>query len=373
MGTDAWENWRAFLDGAHEYENYEDELHSDVAFTGNSVSYGPYIFSAVSGKQRGQVSPAVLVRNSLRADLMRLPVIDGERAPQASDGYHNGVIGDELAALVSLELGVRLRFAGTRRSSGIHLYDTHLPPLFFDVPKLTRPGPSTREMLPRVLRRRASLSALPLLRSFPKVSADAQASLVRAARSYSSALWWANEDPNLAWLQLITAIETAAAHVGLDEGNESLSDLEVLRTAEPDVWVALDGNDEARSRVAAVLAPKKLVTRKFTNFLVNRKPPPPPEEERPSFDLLYWNDFRTSARKVYSQRSAALHTGSPFPLPMLGEPSVSESGAIQEVPSGNGTAGRGGVWHTEDTPMLLSTFEYITREALLTWWREIAD
>lgn len=368
MGTDAWENWRAFLNGADEYENCEDELHSDTVFTGNAKSFGPYILSAVSRKQPGRVSPAVIVHNSLRADLMRMPVVGGKLAPRSSDGYHNGLIGDELAALISLELGVRLRFAGTRRSSGIH--DAHLPPLFEDVPPMTRPGPATREMLPRVLRRPASLSALPLLETFPRVGGDAQASLVRAARSYSSALWWANEDPNLAWLQLVTAIETAAAHVGL-EGDAALSDLEVLRDQEPELCVALGDDEAAQERVAAVLAPKKLVRRKFTNFLVNRRPPPPADKERPQFDFLDWEDFRKCVRKVYDHRSTALHTGAPFPMPMLREPGVSDSGAIQEVPGGLGSAGQGGVWHAADTPMLLSTFEYITRLALLTWWGDL--
>lgn len=369
MGTDAWENWRAFLGGAPEYENFEDEFHSDTPFTGNAESYGPYTLSAVYRKRSGPVSPAVIVNNSLRADLMRLPVVGGELAPPSSDGYHNGLIGDELAALISLELGVRLRFAGTRRSSGIH--DAHIAPLFEDVPPMTRPGPATREMLPRVLRRAADLSALPLLGTFPWVGQGAQASLVRAARSYSSALWWANEDPNLAWLQLVTAIEAAAEHVGL-EGDDSLSDVEVLQSEEPELWAALGDDNAVQGRVAAVLAPKMLVTRRFTNFLVNRRPSPPPENERPPFDLLDWGDFRKCIQRVYRHRSTALHTGSPFPMPMLSEPEVSDSGAIQEVPGGLAAAGRGGVWHAKDSPMLLSTFEYITRLALLTWWQEIS-
>jgi hypothetical protein len=53
---------------------------------------------------------------------------------------------------------------------------------------------------------------------------------------------------------------------------------------------------------------------------------------------------------------------------MLERPRVEESGAIQEVPDGLNSAGLGGIWLAKDAPMLLSTFEYITRGALLRWW-----
>ena len=44
----------------------------------------------------------------------------------------------------------------------------------------------------------------------PSLAENFQVELVRAARAYASGLWWANEDPNRAWLQLVTAVEVAA-------------------------------------------------------------------------------------------------------------------------------------------------------------------
>jgi hypothetical protein len=40
-----------------------------------------------------------------------------------------------------------------------------------------------------------------------------------------------------------------------------------------------------------------------------------------------------------------------------------------EIPIGHATSTLGGIWLIADTPMLLHTFEYITRNALLAWWR----
>ncbi len=77
------------------------------------------------------------------------------------------------------------------------------------------------------------------------------------------------------------------------------------------------------------------------------------------------------ARRIYVHRSAALHAGKPFPLPMLEQPRSEENGAIQEVPFGLNTGGLGGIWDAKEAPMLLATFEYIPRGALLTWWEEL--
>ena len=49
-----------------------------------------------------------------------------------------------------------------------------------------------------------------------------------------------------------------------------------------------------------------------------------------------------------------------------------ENGAIQEVPYGLNTGGLGGIWDAKEVPMLLATFEYIARGALLAWWDELA-
>ena len=62
MGTDAWHNWHAFLDGEPEIENVVDILYSDRAFVGGPISIGPYrldlIFRHPSGGQAATVGPA---------------------------------------------------------------------------------------------------------------------------------------------------------------------------------------------------------------------------------------------------------------------------------------------------------------------------
>ncbi len=369
MGTDAWRNWRAFEAGSPERENFDDELHSDVAFVDGPTAFGPYLLSAVvRDSGAGMVGPAVVLRGGVHANLIPEVVVAGRLAKADSSAYHSGTISDEIAALISLELGVRLRLAGTLRLSGIHDGGDPTPPIHFEVPRLTRPGAPNRELLPRATTRAARLNALSRLPSFPGIDEGAQVELVRAARSYAAALWWANEDPNLAWLQLVTAVETAAKC----RQKLSTSSLELLQELMPELWEALKpADDDVRRQVAEILAPQVKATRTFIDFLDECAPPAP--DLRPEAPRLDWDRMRHHARLIYEYRSQALHRGKPFPMPMLEQPRVEDSGASQEVPWGLNTGGLGGIWDAKETPMLLSTFEYLARGALLRWWDELAS
>ncbi|BCY08730.1 hypothetical protein [Actinoplanes sp. L3-i22] len=367
MGTDAWRNWRAFDEAGYSPEEYDDELHSDVPFYGGKVTFGPYSLATII-RASELVGPAVIVHGSTHTNLIPEVIVDGKLAKSDSSAYHGGTIADEIAALVSLELGVRLRFAGTLRVSGIYKHgEPKEPPLYFEVPRLASPGRPNRELVPMSKVRRADLGQLYRLGSFPRIEEVAQAELVRAARSYSSALWWANEDPNQSWLQLVTAAETAATCRQLLTAEST----DLLQEIWPEMWSAIQSADsEGRADVAELLAEQMKATRKFIDFLTDCAPDEP--EHRPQFDRLDWTKIRKHASTIYRYRSKALHEGKPFPLPMLEAPRIDPNGAPQEVPSGLNSGGQGGVWKASETPMLLSTFEYIVRGALLRWWDELA-
>lgn len=74
--------------------------------------------------------------------------------------------------------------------------------------------------------------------------------------------------------------------------------------------------------------------------------------------------------KVYSYRSKALHEGRPFPAPMCLTP-LGFAEVPVEIPLALGASMLGGTWIKKDVPMLLHTFEYIARQALLRWWQHV--
>ncbi|MFB9235042.1 hypothetical protein ACFFWC_05755 [Plantactinospora siamensis] len=368
MGTDAWRNWRAFQAGQAELENFDDELQSDVPFVGGPASFGPYTLSTVI-RDSDTVGPAIALHAGIHTNLIPEVVVEGKLAESDSSAYHGGSMTDEIAALVSLELGVRLRLAGTTRLSGIHdERDSARAPILFEVPRLTRPGRPGREQIPAAVARRADVAALRRLSMFAEINEIAQVELVRAARSYAAALWWANEDPNQAWLQFVTAVETAATC----RQRLTAEPIDLLREHWPELWNELQhGSERARTRIASVLAEQTKATRKFIDFLTECAPEPP--DERMEYGQLDWSKMRRHISVIYGHRSKALHTGKPFPMPMLSEPRRDNSGTFQEIPWGLNSGGLGGVWKASETPMLLSTFEYITRGALLRWWDELTS
>jgi hypothetical protein len=366
MGTDAWINWRSFGPGSRAIEDAEDELHSDREFVGGPAAFGPYTLTPVM-RRSPSVGEAVILREAIHTSLIPEIVVDGKLARSDSSAYHGGTMGDEIAALVSLELGVRLRYAGMRQTSGIRYPDEEpRPSITFEVPRLVRPGPSGREILPRVMQRPASLNQLQLLTSYPRLEEGTQAELARAARAYAGAIWWANEDPNQAWLQLVTAVETAAKC----RQTVSASPVELVEELWPELWTEMaDTDDASRFAISELVAPQMKATRTFLDFVTECAPAPP--DPRPEFPELDWGRMRKHAGTIYTHRSTALHGAKPFPAPMLEFPRIEPSGAIQEAPFGLNSGALGGIWDAKQTPMLLSTFEYIARGALLHWWREM--
>ncbi|NGY65059.1 hypothetical protein G7043_39715 [Lentzea sp. NEAU-D13] len=370
MGTDAWRNWIAFNDEKPETENADDELYSDRLFVGGPSSHGPYALAAIIGRPLPgtlpTVRPAVRLHVGVHANLIPDVVIDGELVPANSDAYHGGTASDEIAALVSLILGVRLRVAGTARLSGIHEHSEAHPPIYLEVAPLAHPGRLGREYIPAALTRLADLGQLDRLDSFPDLNEEAQVELVRAARAYATGLWWSNEDQNHAWLQLVTAIEIAANY----RQTGQVTPQELVEDLWPELWAALQTADDAvRAEVSHQIAPQIRATKKFVDFLTECAPEP--ADLRPPTGELDWTKMAQHAKLIYRHRSKALHGGKPFPLPMLEQPRHEANGAIQEVPWGLNTGGLGGVWDAKEAPMLLSTFEHIARGSLLNWWDEL--
>lgn len=222
-------------------------------------------------------------------------------------------------------------------------------------------------MLPNSLKREANLDNLDLTTKLSTVKEKEQVQLIRAARSYAEAIWWANEDPNQAWLQLVTAIEIAAKA----QQSGSYVAEEIIEELDPDLWTLLkDLNEDIRMALAKMLAPQHRLTRTFIDFVTTFAPEPP--TIRSAWGQLDWSKMDKHARVIYKHRSKTLHEGTPFPLPMLRpKPSTDEKGTPAEVPAGLNSGGAGGVWMADQYPMTLSMFEYITRGALLKWWRSM--
>jgi len=348
----------------------EDDLYSDRYFVGGPTQHGPYSLMNVVGTEQQDNGPgvrlALKLRSGAHADLAPRLVVDGKLAPSDSKSYHGGTSSDEIAALVALTLGVRLRAAGTSRLSGFHEPGVQRQPILLEVWAPATPGRPGNEFIPATTSRAADLSLLERMSGFPRIGEQDQVELARAARSYASGLWWSNEDPNQSWLHLVTAVEIAANR----RQKVAATPEDLIKSLWPELWNVLAQVEPAqRAQISELTAQQIRATKKFVDFLAECAPTPPPV--RPLHGALEWEKMRQHARRIYGHRSNALHGGKAFPLPMLDQPRTESNGAIQEVPYGLSSSGLGGSWMADEAPLLLSTFEYIARGALLHWWDEL--
>ena len=220
--------------------------------------------------------------------------------------------------------------------------------------------------------RECSLSDLDVLSALPSVGAADAIAFVRSARLYQEALWVGESDPSLAWLLMVSSVESAANQWHRETG----SVMDRLAAARPDLVNFLQNCKcpGLVDRVAAEFADTISSTRKFISFLLRHLPPPP--SKRPLQGAQFpWSEsnLKRVLSLVYKYRSKALHEGVPFPAPMC-QPgmAIPDSDLPSEIPTGLATSMLGGVWKSKDTPMLLHVFEYIGRNAILTWWRSLA-
>lgn len=364
MGTVAWENWRAYDAGEDLIEQFEDELHSDISFTGQPAELGPYKLSLVHRQfgDHGVGASLVLEGNSHTLQIPDI-VVDNKIVPTDTSNYFGGALADEIAALVSLELGVRLRFAGIRMMSGFH----QNPRTLFAVPPLGRPGAPTTEMLPYVMTRKPNLNQLALTKTFSNLAEKDERAVVRAATSYASAIWWANQDPGQAWLQFVTALEVASKHRQARKYDPAA----IIAQVDPDLWSdLLEVPEPTRTKLAKKLAGPLRATQTFKTFVASHAPDPP--AVRGTWEQLDWDAMEQHAGIIYKHRSDWLHKGIPLPLPLIDTRTETDpEGTPAEVPMGHSVGGRGGIWTADEYPMTLSMFEHITRGALLKWWQEL--
>ena len=305
----------------------------------------------------------------LRSQDFAVPAVP-DLSKTKDDDYHGGWLTDELAALCSLLLEVRMMPGPIERE--------------FEVggDPMGRPRPHASDLLPflpmvnadpqipRLLEQK-SLGELSRLCDFIELDASRATTLVKSARLYQQALWIADSSPEMAWLLLVSAIETAAVSWDVAQ----LTAEEKLTLAFPSLSAHLHefDNSDLVATVADHLHPLTGTTSKFVSFIEAFAPAPP--AVRPTFGLFDYEPraLRKSMSKVYGYRSRALHAGTPFPSSMSWPPSRhQDQPAYDETPTGTASGSRGASWRVEDTPLLLHTFAYIARGALLNWWTELA-
>src|SRR5690606_14280003 len=122
-----------------------------------------------------------------------------------------------------------------------------------------------------------NISALGDLYSLHSLSEEQYIALVRASRMYQDALWIAESEPELAWLMLVSSLETAANQWS----SEQDTPVERLKALKPNLTGMLleSGGDELVEKVANEIIHSFRATTKFINVCLQFVPSRP--EKRP--------------------------------------------------------------------------------------------
>lgn len=362
-------NWRAFLEGQAMQDIAEASLYTDAHIVGATAAIGPYTFISTRAHSAHP--------DALRAELVvrfSRHLADRARFETKAIGgghYHGGDFLDELAAIVSLFLGVRVQAGGIER-----LFEPGGDPKGDPVRHHQRCVPALPMGPAQIPRNRGerAIGDIESARSIVEGSAEHTVALIKAARLYQQAVWVADADPTLAWLMLVGAVETVAETWDTAE----LPASERLQRWLPPLYDLLaQSAPDVLERAATILAKRTRAARKFIDFIVEFAPAAP--ATRP----VEWLQFsfeeiaiKAAADKIYEHRSNALHGGVSFPLPMCVAPqrirfSDRQDAAEQEIPFIQASTTRSASWPPSETPLLLHTFEYIARNAILQWWSSL--
>lgn len=348
----------------------EVPLYTDAYVTGAIEGTHPYEILNLVPVNAPPYAPTLLLRIDRHIDINVTAIGDTD------DSRHTGArsLADEMATILSLSMGARIAAGSPTR---YYSADTG-PRGWATSDSAPRLPPSDRVHGTSRARPRLLPSAfgptgvqpevLDLLRRTPPTAATV---LVRAARAYRDALWLVEEEPDLAWLLLVTAVEAAAVH---HRETVAQSPEALLRSSAPRRFIqALDGVGEgAVAAVAPHLTKFFGSTARFKAFIDDYFPPAPASRPAPPFVRLEWNRevIGAAIAKVYEYRSTSLHAGVPFPAPMCWVPQVLVGTTPAERCLGGGT--HGGKWTAEDCPMHFHVFEHIARHTLMAWWRSVA-
>jgi len=364
-GPQLWENWQAYDANTPAGEAFEVALYSDADLAGriDDPAWPIDLMSALPPLRAGLKVTAV-------ARIRWNTTLDYDMSASDTTSYHGGGPADEVAALISLAVGVRCRSGGITRRWLRGDSDPLGTPFEVDHRRPYLPEQAGRRpLLPdisatsqRIVTRNLE-ECRPLLHSFANAPGRRATALIRAARQYEHALWVAEDDPNLAWLQLVSALEVAAL-----ESTADSSPVERLKTAKPKLFEELLAAGETHAEaVAKELADQVKSTARFLHFM-DRFQPAPPEHRPAPYAQVDWPKMHKYLRQVYGYRSKALHSGTPFPDPICSAPLNHSDSCPEERPSYISAGAAGAVWQAKDLPMYLHTFAYITQGALLKWW-----
>jgi len=362
-----YRNWLAYMEqrpchGIDEYAVLSDgRITGELNHRDPGRADGPYeVINVVPNNTEQSTQIRLVLR--IHRYLAPSPLVPNSENLSREYVEGGGLHEDEFVALLSLCIGIPLRCGGQMRI----FYSGESPegrPCAFDVHSLPeRPrGAHHSRMIPSPEEVNLSL-ATQFLSAFPNLEPSQAAALVRAARLYRDALWYSDSMPDMSWLMLVNAVETASQHYGSKMAQDSVWDNGLGKDLYPCIE-KLHPSDEQLSDIAAVIAKSSGVLAKVRSFILSHLPPEP--LLRPEIKYQVPWDSKSLLKifgNIYDLRSKAVHEGKQFPSELC-RPAEIIGGVYAEYSPPYER-------HPKSTLMRLHGFAYLVQQAILQWWLE---
>lgn len=264
--------------------------------------------------------------------------------------YHEGGIAEELVALASLFLRRRLKLG-----SIVRLNDT---PTRLSMKHLT----SSRTIDDQLIDGKSNLADLAKWLNLTEgLDSNYHQKFILAVRLYHQALILIEEQPDMAYLNLVSAIEVLCKNT--DIGEVKLSDLD--KTLSTVVGSVKD--EGLRNKIEqAILKRERFHSRRFVSFILNHiEKDFWDNEKRPQHGKITSKELPDLLRRIYRQRSRTLHDGEPFPPTIFTHP-----WREAEIDFSRGIMVGGRKWEPKDFIPYPHFFERLVNHVLKTFLKK---
>lgn len=275
----------------------EYEVIADTSIVGE-LKYGPYKFKTweVSNKSEGEKRKLLLQICETKYDDEK-----SKEEKKEKPYYHGGGIADELVILSSLFLRCRLYLGPITRMDDNPIMLNMKKAGWIDE-QLIQGGCNLENIAD-------------LLKLVEGLNPELHQKFILAAKLYHQALLVIEEYPDIAYLNLVSAIEVLSGDT--DIGKIELSEIDEKLAIYVD---SIEDNTVKQNIKNHIIVRERFIRRRFVSFIIQHLDQSFWLRNRPEQGKIEKEELASLLRRIYDQRSRTLHTGEPFPISVFFSP-----------------------------------------------------
>jgi hypothetical protein len=370
---------RVHRDAGKKLRIVEYIVYSDCWFLGNLDGWDlPF--------QIDNLVPAFAPQNATCPRLVLRLIEYGELADLVGSGdlstdesrFSGESLHEEILSFASLVLGSRLVSGGTFREFSTDTLDFGRPDGMWCGNANTGHASSRgHARAPRLLGQRDLTQLAPRFARFRDAARPLSAMTVaRVARLFRTAAWYAEVEPDVAWVLLVSALEKAAAAWDLSKHDRT----QVFRAEHSDLARRVEAcGPDLLDSVAELVVNRRTLGKRLQEFIATHCEAPSGTRQPGGVGSVNWTpqSLREIGKFAYDARSKYLHEGKPFP-PAVSEPPLPmpENNSVrwtQRPCIGLAQVQASGRWATGDLPILLDAFFHVAQNSLSNWIASAGD